>query len=186
MTLLLASGSPRRRELLTATGVPIEVHPFPVDESRLAHLAPVEQAVALAVLKAEPAPRDRVVLAADTLVHTDDRVYGKPRNRDDGASILGALSDRWHRVTTGVCVSQGDRCETFSVTTRVRFRALADREIRKYLSTGEADDKAGAYGIQGRALAFVARIEGSLTNVMGLPVEETLTRLRAFGVAPTT
>ena len=91
----------------------------------------------------------------------------------------GALAGGWHAVTTGVCVRRGDQHHVFHVTTEVRFRALSDAEIASYLETGEADDKAGAYGIQGRGGAFVAELRGSWTNVMGLPVEETLAAIRA-------
>lgn len=169
----LASASPRRRQLLEWVGLAVEVHPADVDESLRAGEAPVEFALRLADAKAM-GPTERTVLAADTVVHLDGRVLDKPRSREEAVSHLRALSGRWHEVTTGVCVRRGEHDLVWHVTTRVRFRELGDREVAEYVQTGEADDKAGAYGIQGRAGAFVAELAGSWTNVMGLPVESVL------------
>ncbi|MFT4621575.1 MAG: septum formation protein [Myxococcota bacterium] len=179
----LASASPRRRQLLEWAGHAVDVHPADVDESRDPADAPVAHAARLAALKARDTPADRIVLAADTVVHRDDRIFDKPRGRLEARQHLLALSGGWHEVTTGVCVRLGDAVDTFTVTTRVRFRALQDYEIDAYLATGDADDKAGAYGIQGRAAVFVAEVRGSWTNVVGLPTEEVLPRLRALSVA---
>jgi len=183
--LWLASASPRRRRLLEWAGFRVEVRPATVDESWNGE-DPVAHALALATRKAAGGPADRVVLAADTVVHREDQVFGKPRDRADAARILRDLSGGWHEVTTGVCVRGGDSSESFAVTTRVRFRKLVDAEIAAYLATGEADDKAGAYGIQGRAGGFVAEIEGSWTNVMGLPLETCIEVLEGSGVVPWT
>jgi septum formation protein len=157
--------------------VEVEVRPSNVDETHRPGEPPVDYATRLARTKAGAAGGDGVVVAADTVVHLDGAVFGKPEDRAHGAKILASLSGRWHAVTTGVCVRRGEVERAFAVTTRVRFRALTDAEIAAYLETGEADDKAGAYGIQGRAGAFVAEVAGSWTNVMGLPVEETLAAL---------
>ncbi len=175
--VVLASASPRRRQLLAWVGVEVDVRPSDIDETLLEGEAPVAYATRLARTKAEAAAHEGVVVAADTVVHLDGAVFGKPVDRADGAQILGALSGRWHAVTTAVCVRRGEARALFAVTTRVRFRSLSAAEIAAYLETGEADDKAGAYGIQGRAGAFVAEVAGSWTNVMGLPVEETLAAL---------
>jgi septum formation protein len=179
----LASGSPRRRELLTWSGVAVDVHPTGVPEEREPGEDPVAWARRLALAKATHAQTDRVVVAADTVVHREARVFDKPVDRTEAASHLTALAGGWHAVTTGVCVRRGDHHHVFHVTTEVRFRALSESEIASYLATGEADDKAGAYGIQGRGGAFVAELRGSWTNVMGLPVEETLAAIRAVGDA---
>lgn len=175
--IVLASASPRRRQLLEAAGVPVVVRPSNVDESVIPGVAPEDHAVGLAVAKAAAAPGE-VVLAADTVVHRDGRVFDKPTSREEARAHLLALSGAWHRVTTGVCVRRGNRVAAIAVTTEVRFRALTADEIEVYLATGEADDKAGAYGIQGAGGALVAELRGSYTNVVGLPLEEALALLR--------
>jgi septum formation protein len=179
----LASRSPRRRELLSNAGISIETHPSHADERRTVGDDPVTHALRLAQRKASTAPHDRVVVAADSVVHRGDAFYEIPLDRDEAERHLRTLSGGWHLVTTGVCVRLGARERSFTITTRVRFRALGEAEIARYLATGEADDKAGAYGIQGQAGGFVAEVIGSWTNVMGLPLEETLTALREFGVS---
>jgi septum formation protein len=190
--LYLASRSPRRRELLELAGFAVDAHPSKADEARMPGDDPVSHARRLAERKAMTGPDDRVVVAADTVVSIRDAIFEIPTSRDEGAAHLRALSGGWHLVTTGVCVRAPGAlvgraslpAALFAVSTRVRFRALSEREIAAYLASGEADDKAGAYGIQGRGGALVAEIEGSWTNVMGLPLEETLQALRTFGVEP--
>ncbi len=177
----LASGSPRRRQLLEWCGFSVEVHPSHVDETRTAGLAPVDHARELAIRKAAHAPAGRIVLAADTVVHRDDRIFDKPRDRDDAIAHLQTLSGGWHAVTTGVCI-RGQALDAFTITTAVHFRDLTTDEISAYVATGDADDKAGAYGIQGRAATFVAEVRGSWTNVVGLPMEAVVPRLAALGV----
>ncbi len=184
--LWLASGSPRRRQLLAWAGFEVEVRPPEIDETRPDDKPPVVHARDLAHRKAMTGPADRVVVAADTVVHRALTLFDKPLDRGEAAAHLRALSGGWHEVTTGVCVRGGGFERTFHVTTAVRFRALTEFEIASYLETGEADDKAGAYGIQGRAGGFVAELRGSWTNVMGLPVEEVLDALRACGATPWT
>jgi septum formation protein len=176
-TLWLASGSPRRRELLTWGGWTVEVHPPEVDETRNPVHSPVAHAEHLARQKVRTAPEDRLAVAADTVVHIDDCIFEKPIDRDEARAHLEALSGRWHWVTTGVGVARGPTERIFSVSTRVQFRSLGAEEIDRYLATGEADDKAGAYGIQGLGGALVRAVEGSWTNVMGLPLAETLAAL---------
>ena len=182
MKLTLASGSPRRRDLLTWAGWQVVVRPQDIDETWTPGTDPVEHALALASGKAASAvasdPDPPLVLAADTVVHLGVRIFDKPQDRDQAAAHLTALSGRTHRVTTGVCLAGAGRQPLpFHVTTKVRFRTLSSIEIAAYLETGEADDKAGAYGIQGRGGALVAEVHGSWTNVMGLPLERTLAAL---------
>jgi septum formation protein len=179
MRIVLASGSPRRRELLEAAGVAITVAPSHVDETRRHGDDPVTHARRLAELKAAGATG--VVVAADTVVHRDDTVFDKPLSRAEARATLRLLSGAWHHVTTAVCVRAPGGSRLFHVTTDVRFRNLGDAEIERYLATGEADDKAGAYGIQGAGGALVAEIRGSYSNVVGLPLEETLAALDDVG-----
>lgn len=185
MRVTLASGSPRRRDLLGWAGIEVAVAPQGIDESRLPGEDPVAYAERLAREKAASAQatHDGIVVAADTVVHIGDRVFDKPQDRAEAHAHLSDLGGREHRVTTGVCVTRrGLQGTTFAVTTTVHMRALTDAEIDAYLATGEADDKAGAYAIQGRGGALVAEVHGSWTNVMGLPVRETLAALETVGV----
>jgi len=178
----LASASPRRKTLLEWAGYAVEVRPSHVDESRPEGLEPVAHACRLARLKAAVGPSERVIVAADTVVHRGDRIFDKPTDRQQAAEHLRALSGGLHLVTTGVAVRLGGDVRTLHATTEVRFRALSPTDISAYLATGEADDKAGAYGIQGRAAVFVAEVRGSWTNVVGLPVEALVGPLGALGV----
>ncbi len=184
LPLWLASGSPRRRQLLTWAGFTIEVHPPTVDESRVETETPEHMAQRLASLKAQSGSRDHITLAADTLVHLDGLILGKPKDRTQAYSHLQLLSGRWHTVTTGVCLQKGELQQAFFVSTQVRFRSLSQREIEAYVATGDADDKAGAYGIQGLGGALLAEIQGSWTNVMGLPLEPVVDGLAQWGLVP--
>jgi len=176
----LASGSPRRRQLLEDAGFTLEIRPPDVDETRHPGEDPVDYAVRLARTKAATAPEDRVVVAADTVVWIGGDVLDKPSSRDAARATLRRLSGGVHHVTTGTCVRRGRDVEAFAVTTEVHFRPLTDAEITRYLATGEADDKAGAYGIQGRAGGFVSEVHGSWTAVVGLPMEQVVPRLRRW------
>ncbi len=183
--LILASGSPRRRELLAKMGYEFEICAPDVDE----HVpGPAREAVrALAVRKARAAAQGRtdgVVIASDTLVSLDGAPLGKPAGAADARRMLRALSGREHEVFTGVCaIDCASGAEAVRVArTGVRFRALSDAEIAAYVDTGEPMDKAGAYAIQGGAGAFVEALDGSFENVMGFPVDEVGALLSAFGV----
>jgi septum formation protein len=178
----LASRSPRRRQLLERAGYPLHICPTDVDESIDPNLSPVTQAEALATRKAQGVDTPHVVLAADTIVHLEREVLGKPRDRDQAKDYLTRLSGRWHEVTTGVCLARGTDVHVFHTTTRVTFRSLSTFEITAYVETGDADDKAGAYGIQSGAAPFVADVQGSWTNVVGLPLEACIPLLDALGV----
>ena len=183
--LILASGSPRRRELLARMGHTFEICKPEVDE----HVpGPADQVVAvLSVRKGEAAAKQYasgVVIASDTLVSLDGAALGKPEDAADAHRMLRALSGRTHEVFTGVCVidcSDGRR-ESRVVRTGVTFRELSDEEIDAYIATGEPMDKAGAYAIQGAAGAFVAGLDGSFDNVVGFPTQEVAEMLGHFGL----
>lgn len=185
---MLASGSPRRRDLLRASGIAFEVGAAPdVDESVLPGEAPGACVERLARLKAEAALRTspgRLLLTADTLVFLDGVPLGKPTGPEHARAMLRSLSGGSHDVLTGVALGRADgnasilRCG--HVRTTVRFRPLADNEIRSYVETGEPLDKAGAYAIQGGARPFVEAIEGPEDNVIGLPVALVQELLAAF------
>jgi septum formation protein len=176
VTIWLASGSPRRKQLLEWAGVEVVGHPSPVDEAWIEGESPEDAAERLAVAKCM-GPEDAVVLSADTVVHLEGEPFGKPVDAADAVRMLGRLSGKWHGVTTGVCIRHAGQQKSFRVTTQVRFRTLSAADIERYVATGEPDDKAGAYGIQGIGGALVAEVRGSWTNVMGLPVEATLAAL---------
>ncbi len=173
MAYILASGSPRRHAFLTEMGIPFTVVTAETDETLDAGLSPREGVAILARRKAEAvAPlvsETDTVIAADTLVELYGKPLGKPSGEKEAAEMLRALSGKAHRVHTGVAVLRGDRLLCEAETTVVFFRELSDEEIDSYIASGEPLDKAGAYGIQGRASAFVLRIEGALDNVVGLP-----------------
>jgi septum formation protein len=186
--LVLASASPRRAELLARLGLEPTIRPAHVDESPHPDEPPADLVVRLAATKAAAvADRDRtdeVVLAADTEVVVDDQVLGKPLDRDDAATMLRALSGRTHEVVTGLAVQRGDTARLAQVTTQVTFRTLTPTEIDWYLATGEPSDKAGGYALQGAGAVLVERIDGSDTNVIGLPLAETVALLREAGLDP--
>ena len=171
--LVLASQSPRRARLLREAGYEIDIVPADIDESRLAGEAPRQYVLRVAAGKAAavaPVAGDRIVVAADTVVLIDGLVLGKPANRREAASMLERLSGRTHEVLTGVAVVRGTRVLDAVEVTRVTFATLDRERIAWYAGTGEPDDKAGAYAVQGIGSRFVERIEGSYTNVVGLPV----------------
>ncbi|MFM7737539.1 MAG: YggS family pyridoxal phosphate-dependent enzyme [Alphaproteobacteria bacterium] len=186
MRVILASGSPRRRELLARIAWPYEVRPADVDETRRPGEDPEAYVRRLADEKALAVAtdaRDAAVLAADTSVVVDGDVLGKPVDDADAARMLARLAGREHVVLTGLAWATGGQVRARECTTsRVRFRALSEREIEAYVATGEPRDKAGAYGIQAGASAFVTGVTGSLTGVIGLPLEETERAARRVGV----
>jgi septum formation protein len=172
MPLILASQSPRRKELLGLFGIPFEIRVADIDET-MDHAMPAQQEVArVSRLKALAVPRsaDDVVVAADTIVVCQGKVLGKPHSEAEARQMLQLLSGRDHQVMTGVTVLRGQREVVFTEITDLHFRELSDREIGRYIATGEPMDKAGAYGIQGGAALFVEKIDGDYYNVMGLPV----------------
>lgn len=172
--LILASGSPRRKELLARTGRTFRVVVSNADEIAPKDMAPIDVAMhnarakALAVASGQPACA--TVIGADTIVVLDGRIFGKPVDERDARRMLRELSGKTHQVITGVALARAGQCETFAEITDVCFRELSDEEIAAYVASGEPLDKAGAYGIQGAAGAFVDHIEGDYDNVVGLPV----------------
>lgn len=182
--LVLASASPRRVELLSLLDIPFEVAPSSAPENATGD--GLSRVRALARVKCDDIfarMPDRFVLAADTLVCVDGRILGKPRSGDDALEMLRALSGREHQVHTGVCLrGPNGVCECETETTRVVFRALRESELARYVQSGEPMDKAGAYAIQGRAAAFVERVEGSPTNVVGLPMALVCRMLSRHGL----
>ena len=173
MKLILASASPRRRELLGHLGLPFDVIPATGPETPPVGADAGETALALSQAKArEVAERypDAVVIGADTVVEIDGVILGKPHDEADARRMLGLLSGREHRVYTGVTVISGGREESAWERTRVFFRLMTEAEIASYVATGEPMDKAGAYGYQGRAGLYVEKIEGDYFNVVGLPL----------------
>jgi septum formation protein len=189
--LVLASASPRRRELLSRLGLAFEVVPSAVTEDLPAGVPPAQVAADLALAKARDVAgrlgAGIVVLGADTLVVLDERPFGKPASREDARVMLEALRGRPHEVVTGVAVVEttAPRREAVeTVTSRVVMRDYSEAELEAYVATPEPYDKAGAYAVQGLGGRLVARVEGSYTNVVGLPVSTTARLLRAFGLEP--
>ncbi|MEA5151715.1 MAG: Maf family protein [Oscillospiraceae bacterium] len=187
MSVILASGSPRRRELMEMLGVKdMKVIPAKGEELAPEGAGPEELVLALSAAKAEEvaaqsAPGD-VVVGADTVVWADGRIFGKPHSRAQAVAMLHALSGAAHEVYTGVTVIRDGKSVSGCEKTTVRFRPLSDREIEAYADTGEPMDKAGAYGAQGRAALFVRSIEGDFFNVMGLPLCRLGEMLKQQGV----
>jgi septum formation protein len=176
-TFILASGSPRRKELLERLGLSFTVQPANIDESRLPSEAPEKYVERLSLSKAR-AVSGPLVLAADTTVAVDNDVLGKPHDADEAKEMLRRLSGRSHSVFTAVATQSDVRV----VQTRVWFKRLSASEMEWYAKTPEPYDKAGGYGLQGLAAAFVERLEGSPTNVIGLPLPETLQLLHKAGL----
>jgi septum formation protein len=183
---VLASASPRRRDLLRRLGLDPVLRPVDLDETPHADEPPGDLVVRLAAAKAATGARlgdgDEVVLAADTEVVLDGTVLGKPADEVDAAGMLRRLAGRTHEVVTGLAVRRGDTARLATVTTEVTFRHLTDDEIAWYVTTGEPADKAGAYGLQGAGAVLVTRVAGSDTNVIGLPLAETVILLRDVGL----
>ena len=196
-SIYLASKSPRRRDLLQQIGVRFDVLPFrappredaATDETPMPGEAPEAYAQRVAGAKAGHGLqlvalrrlRPRLVLAADTTLDVDGEIVGKPCDAADATAILRRLSGRTHRVITAIALAGADRFECVAQISEVRFRHLEDDEIRRYVASGEPLDKAGAYGIQGRAAMFAAEIRGSHSGIAGLPLCETAILLRKFG-----
>ena len=172
MNLILASQSPRRRELLGLFHLPFTVQVADIDETMDPTKEPAREVARVSLEKARAiaANDDDVVIAADTIVVLGDRVLGKPRSEEDAREMLTALSGRDHQVMTGVTVLRGEQTLTCTEITDIHFRELSQTEICRYIATGEPMDKAGAYGIQGGAALFAEKMNGDYYNVMGLPV----------------
>ncbi len=187
--IILASGSPRRRELLDQIGLEFEVIPSTAAEDVLPEETPEHLVQRLSLAKAQevaarPDINGRWFIGSDTIVLIDGLILGKPRDNDHARQMLKQLSGREHQVLSGIAIidKQSGREHVEAVATRVRFRVLTDSEITRYIATGEPADKAGAYAIQGLGVCFVAGIEGSYSNVVGLPLCRLTLALKDFGV----
>jgi septum formation protein len=182
LKVVLASRSPRRAELLAAAGIEFTVRAADVDETPLVGEAPREYVgrIAEGKVRAVSARDDEIVLAADTTVVLGNEIMGKPKHAVDAARMLRALAGNRHEVLTAICLKRGSRLRSDIASTAVWFTPLSEAEIEDYIISGESMDKAGAYGIQGLASRFIDRIDGSYTNVVGLPVALTWRHLRAI------
>lgn len=172
MEIILASQSPRRKELLGLLKIPFTVRVADIDETMNPALPAREEVARVSRLKAEAIFRnaDDIVIAADTIVVCDGQVLGKPKDEADALRMLRLLSGRDHQVMTGMTVLRGQQAVSCTEITDIHFRELSDREIQSYIRTGEPMDKAGSYGIQGGAAVFAQKIVGDYFNVVGLPV----------------
>ena len=181
--VILASASPRRRELLTLIGLPHEVRPADIDETYLAGEAPRDHALRLAREKAARiSDKDAVVIGSDTIVVVDGDVLGKPADEAEASRMLRRLSGRSHTVITAVAVAWRGRVAADAESVEVTFHPLSDEQIRGYIATREPMDKAGAYGIQGFGATIVARVDGDYFAVMGLPLQRMVLLMRELGL----
>ncbi len=172
MQLILASQSPRRKELLGLLHIPFTVRTADIDETMDPGKSPFDEVARLSREKALAIPRSKedVVIAADTVVVCQGKTLGKPHSPEEAVQMLQLLSGREHQVMTGVTVLSGDAAETFTEVTAIHFRPLSAQEITRYVASGDPLDKAGSYGIQSGGALFVRGIEGDYYNVVGLPV----------------
>lgn len=181
--IVLASASPRRRELMEQIGIHPEIIPSQVEEV-VTSSDPEQVVMELAGQKArEVADRlgdNRIVVGSDTVVAVDGAILGKPASEEEARAMIRRIAGRTHQVFTGVAIVRGQREKTFAVESRVTVYPMSEEEIRGYVAAGESMDKAGAYGIQGRFAAFIRELSGSYTNVMGLPVGRLYQELKAF------
>jgi len=184
MQLILASASPRRKELLGLFHIPFTIRVADIDEAMDPSLPPYDEVARVSRLKALAVPREigDVVIAADTIVVCEGKVLGKPHSEAEAVQMLRLLSGRDHQVMTGCTVLRDGSCETFTEVTDLHFRELSQKEIENYVVSGEPMDKAGSYGIQGGAALFCEKMVGDYYNVMGLPVCRLHQTLKA--VAP--
>lgn len=186
MSVILASRSPRRRELLQLIELDFTAVSADADETLDTRLSPKEAVAEISRRKADAAAAfadcQDIIIAADTVVVLDGTVFGKPKSEADALRILKMLSGRTHQVMTGVTIRRGEQILTATEVTDITFRTLSEDEIKAYIMTGEPMDKAGAYGIQGKASVFVSGIKGDYYNVVGLPLCRLTEMLKLFGV----
>ncbi len=181
--LILASQSPRRKEILESAGIAFQVRVANVDESVRSGEAPMSYVRRLAASKAMAVQRDAgdIILAADTTVVADGEILGKPEDDNDAKRMLRKLSGKSHEVLTGICLFSGTQMKIDGESTTVHFASLSEEEIEEYVASGEQKDKAGAYGIQGLASKFIISVEGCYFNVVGLPISLVYRHLKAAG-----
>lgn len=179
--IILASKSPRRKELLSFITTDFTVKSADVDETLPQGITPDKAVEYLSRIKAQPLKNENdIVIGADTVVALDGKILGKPRDEADAFATLRMLSGREHSVFTGVSVIKGEKIETFSVQTKVKMFELTDEEIEEYIATAEPFDKAGSYGIQGKGSLLVEKIDGDYFNVVGLPISRLNRVLKLF------
>ena len=181
--IILASGSPRRRELLKMAELKFDICIKSVDESIPQGVEPEKAAQMNAKKKAAAVKGccdDALIIGADTIVVLENQILGKPRDKAEACEMLKALSGNTHRVITGVCLAVNGEYRTFYEETKVEFYELTDDEIRRYVSTGEPMDKAGGYGIQGKGCMLIKKIDGDYYNVVGLPVARLIREMRKY------
>lgn len=187
-TIILASKSPRRKEILTTAGIPFEVYSADADESHEKNVGAEELVMGLAGRKLR-AVYDRIgdgrlILAADTIVYRNGEILGKPSDKADAARMLGLLSNGWHEVYTGIAMQKNGKLILDYDVTHVRMREMSEEETEAYVKTGEPMDKAGAYAAQGIGSVFIRRVDGSFHNVVGLPISLVCTHLyEDFGIS---
>lgn len=184
MKIILASASPRRKELMALAGIPFEARPVDADETILCCIPPEGAVMMLATRKAQLAAEhfpDDLIIGADTIVAVGKHIYGKPDTSEEAFEMLSALSGKTHQVFTGVCIyTKSGHRNAFCTRTDVTFFPLSEEEIRAYIATGEPMDKAGAYGIQGKGALLVEKIDGDYYNVVGLPISRLVRELKSF------
>ena len=183
MNIILASGSPRRKELLSILGYPFEVIVSDFEETINENNKLKEEIKKLSFGKAKAVfdkHQDDLVIGADTIVTIDNKVLGKPKTEDKAYEMLKELSNKKHTVITGVTIMTKEKVDTFAVVSDVYFNKLSDEEINEYIKTKEPLDKAGGYAIQGLGSKFIKKIDGDYYAIMGLPVSELYTRLKSF------
>ena len=184
MKIILASASPRRKELMALAGIPFEARPVDADETILCCTPPEGAVMMLATRKAQLAAEhfpDDLIIGADTIVAVGKHIYGKPDTSEEAFEMLSALSCKTHQVFTGVCIyTKSGHRNAFCTRTDVTFFPLSEEEIRAYIATGEPMDKAGAYGIQGKGALLVEKIDGDYYNVVGLPISRLVRELKSF------
>ncbi len=181
--IILASASPRRRELISLITTEFEIHTSDVDETIEKGTSPEDAVMLLSQKKAMAVSelfKGRTVIGADTIVVCDGVILGKPENRENAKEMLRSLSGRTHQVLTGVTITDGEKTDTFFVSSDVSFLNLTEDEISSYVQSGEPDDKAGAYAIQGKGSLFVEKINGDYFNIVGFPVSEVNRHLKSF------
>ena len=182
--MILASASPRRRELLLLAGFDFSVETAAVEETYDPALPPAKIVMHLAAVKSAPVAArhpDELVIGADTVVVLDETILGKPHSEEEAKAMLRRLSGRVHQVYTGVCLRRGEKSICFHECTLVRFKPLTEAQIAAYVATGEPMDKAGAYGVQGKGCVLVEGIQGDYFNVVGLPVSRLYDEILEFG-----
>lgn len=186
MKLILASKSPRRKEILKNAGYEFEISETNADESVSDNTSPFDMPVLISKIKANAVKfnENEVILAADTIVISSGKAFGKPKDKNDAIKMLKTLSGKTHNVATGITIKSKSKEKSFSVITKVSFFKLSNEEIEKYVNSNEPYDKAGAYGIQGKAALFIKKINGDYLNVVGLPISQIYKALAEFDIFP--